>query len=96
MKKGWVIFGTIMQLFMALITFFMTVFSGGGFVNKGGVSDIDIQILEISILILPSLCLIAILMVFIKYSNGASAKAYLWHGLPILGWLIYYCYTSTL
>jgi len=96
MKKGWVIFGTIMQLLFALFTFFMTVFAGGGFINKGGVSDIDIQILEMSIFVLPSLCLIAILMVLIKYSNGASVRAYAWHGLPILGWVVYYFYANSL
>ena len=61
MKKGWVIFGTIMQLLLALLTFFMTIFSGGGFINRGGVSDFDIKVLELAILVLPCLCLISIL-----------------------------------
>ena len=96
MKKGWVIFGTIMQLLLALLTFFMTIFSGGGFINRGGVSDFDIKVLELAILVLPCLCLISILIVYNKYSNGASARAYAWHGLPLLGWAIYWVYANTL
>lgn len=96
MKKGWVVFGSIVQLVLALFTLMMTVFIGGGFETRGGISNLERTILEWSILVLPSLFLLSLVIVIVKYSNKASARSYSWYLMPLLGWVAYLIYCSFL
>ena len=96
MKKGWVVLGTIMQALLALMSFMMAVFMGGGFVNKGDVSDFDIKLLELAIFVLPIICVISAIIVIVKYSAKESKRHYAWYAMPIFAWAIFLMYANTL
>jgi len=96
MTLFWVIAGSVLQLFLALMLFMLAIFAGGGYVNKGELTTFQVSVLNFAIIALPSLCIIAGGIVIYQYLNNGSASSYWWHCLPVIGTTLYIIYGNSL
>ncbi|TQV72198.1 hypothetical protein FLL45_18435 [Aliikangiella marina] len=85
----WVTIGAFFQLGLAFMLFMLAAFAGGGVANGKNLSELQLKILGIFIYLLPLLSVIAAAIIIYQYRQGGSSAAYWWHGLPILGAIIY-------
>ncbi len=83
MSLFWVVCSVVGQLSLAFMLFMLVAFSAGGIANAGGVSARDMLLLNVSLYVLPLLCLVSAGLMIHGYLSGASARAYWWHLLPI-------------
>ena len=97
MSLTWVIIGAIAQLMLAFFLFMVVAFSAGGIVNRSEpLKPIQISLLNLSIYLLPALCLVGAIMLIAGYRNDWSTATYWWHLLPIAGAAIYLTYAIKL
>jgi hypothetical protein len=89
MSSGWVIVGTIGQLVLGGFLFMFSIFAGAGIANGNELSKTQIRMLDISIFMLPAVCVFSAGVVLVLYKAGASASAYWWHVLPLLTAAVY-------
>lgn len=97
MSLTWVIIGTIAQLMLAFFLFMLVAFSAGGIVNrKEPLKPIQSSLLNLSIYLLPGLCLVSALLLIYGYRHEWNATTYWWHLLPIAAAAIYLTYAIKL
>ena len=89
-----VILGTIFQLALSLFLFMLAAFAGGGIVNGRNLSELQIKILDISLYVLPCLCLISAGIVIYQYTHGGTNNSFWWYSMPIVAAIIYIIYVS--
>jgi len=94
MSLVWVVVGSFMQMVLALFLFMMAAFAGGGVVSGRNLPKWQIAILDLSIYLLPALCLISAGVVIFKYLNGGSNAAFWWYLLPIVASVIHLTFTT--
>ncbi|QEY15907.1 hypothetical protein D0C16_07945 [Cellvibrio sp. KY-GH-1] len=97
MSLTWVIIGSIAQLMLAFFLFMLVVFSAAGIANNNeALKPIHLTLLNLSIYLLPALCLISAGVVIYEYRNGGSAIAYWWYLLPVVAAVVYLVYAVNL
>lgn len=97
MSLTWVIIDTIAQLMLAFFLFMLVAFSAGGIVNrKEPLKPIQSSLLNLSIYLLPGLCLVSALLLICGYRNNWSTATYWWQLLPITATAIYLAYAIKL
>ncbi len=97
MSITWVIIGSIAQLMLAFFLFMLVVFSAAGIANNNeALKPIHLTLLNLSIYLLPALCLISAGVVIYQYRSGGSAIAYWWYLLPVVSAAIYLVYAVNL
>jgi hypothetical protein len=96
MSLGWTVVGTIAQLMLALFLFMLVVFSASGVANDGSLGKFQLGILNLSIFLLPALCVLSALIVCMLHWRGAGAMAYWWYALPLVGTAVYLGYVIVL
>lgn len=96
MSLVWVVIGTFTQLCFAFFLFMLAAFAGGGYANGNSLKPIQVAILDLSLYLLPALCVISAGVVIMLYRSDAGAVAYLWYLLPVIGTVIYFLYTNNL
>jgi hypothetical protein len=96
MSLPWIILGTIAQLMLALFLFMLVVFSGGGLVTGNKFSKIQMDILNLSMFVLPGACIVSVVVVWMLYWHGAGVSAYWWYALPLAATGAYLAYAISL
>ena len=96
MSLVWVVVGTFAQLCFAFFLFMLAAFAGGGYANGNSLKPMQLAILNLSLYLLPALCVISAGIVIALYRHDAGAGSYLWYCLPIIGTVIYFTYTNNL
>ena len=84
MSIGWVVLGTILQLFLALFLFMFVGFTAGGIANGRSLRKYQSAILDLSLYFLPATCIICAGIVIYQYNNSGSVNSYWWYALPLL------------
>lgn len=92
MSWGWTLLGMFGQLLLAYLLFMLVAFSGGGLANGRSLRPRQLQVLNLSIFVLPSACLGSALIVLGLQVFGAGAGAYAWHALPMVATVLYLGY----
>ncbi|OOG55443.1 hypothetical protein [Rhodanobacter sp. C03] len=92
MSSGWLIFGTIAQLMLAYFLFMVVVFSAAGMGNTASLGRLQLAILNLSMYVLPALCVLSAGIVLYLYKHGASAASYWWYALPLAATALYLIY----
>lgn len=87
-----VVLGTIGQLVLGYFLFMLVVFSGGGAANGATPGRWALGILNLSIYLLPGLCVLSAGIVIQLYRHGAGGGAYGWYALPLLATALYLGY----
>lgn len=96
MSIVWVIIGSFLQLCLALFLFMLVVFSGGGIANGSSLGPVQLKIINLSMYLLPSICLLSAGIVIYQYLKGGSAYSYSWYALPVLATFFYFFYVNNL
>jgi hypothetical protein len=94
MSLIWVILGSISQLCLSVFVFMLTAFMGGGIANGRDLSSLQSKIIDLSLFVLPCLCLISAGIVIYQYSNSGTSSAYWWYSMPIIATIAYVIYAS--
>lgn len=92
MSSGWLIFGTIAQLMLAYFLFMVVVFSAAGMSNTASLGRLPLVILNLSMYVLPALCVLSAGIVLYLYKHGGSAASYWWYALPLVALAVYLIY----
>lgn len=96
MSLFWVVFSVVAQLGLAMMLFLLVAFSGGGIANQDKVSESVILVLDVSLYVLPLLCVISAGLMIHGYLSGASARTYWWHLLPMPAAIAYLVFALSL
>ncbi len=96
MTFGWILLGTLGQLMLAYFLFMVVAFSAGGLVNGARLRKTELRILDLSIYLLPALCVLSAAIVIGLYLRGGSAACYGWYALPLAGAAWYVAYAVML
>lgn len=96
MTPLWVILGTISQACLAMLVFMIVAFSAGGIANGSSLNSIQMGVLNLSLFILPGLCVISGGIVIYQYYNGGDASSYWWYAMPVLATVVYLIYAASL
>ncbi len=96
MSLTWVIIGSIAQLMLAFFLFMLVVFSAAGIANNKALKPIHLTPLNLSIYLLPALCLISAGVVIYQYRNGGDAQVYWWYLVPVVAAVVYLVYVTRL
>ncbi len=96
MSLTWVIVGSVVQLMLSLFVFMVVAFSAGGVANGNNLNRIQVGILNLSIYVLPALCLLSAGIVIFCYKTGGSAYSYWWYTAPVILTLAYLFYANSL
>ncbi|GLQ90248.1 hypothetical protein [Dyella flagellata] len=96
MSFGWTLAGTITQLMLALFLFMLVVFSAGGLANGASLGKLQMGILNLSIYLLPALCVLSALIVLYLQWHGGSAMSYWWYTMPLVATVLYLAYAIIL
>ena len=96
MSLLWVIAGSIFQVFLSVFLFMLVAVSAGSIANNNTVSELQSSILNISIYLLPLICLLSAGIVIFQYTMNSSSLSYWWNTLPIAMTIIYLLFTLSL
>lgn len=96
MSFGWTLFGTITQLLLAYFLFMLVVFSAAGLANGSQLGKLQLGILNLSIYLLPLLCVLSAAIVVYLYRHGGSAASYEWYAMPLAATVLYLGYAIIL
>lgn len=96
MTFGWILLGTLGQLMLAVLLFMGVVFSAGGLGAGARLGKAELRILNLSIYLLPALCVLSAAIVIGLYLHGGSAASYGWYVLPLVGAVSYFAYAVML
>lgn len=94
MSLSWVILGTFFQLGLALFLFMLAAFAGGGIANGRSLSELQSKILDLSLYCLPGLSLVSAGIIVYQYTQGGTIDSYWWHGMPVVGAIVYIVWVS--
>lgn len=83
MKLWAVVLGTGWLGGLAMLSFMLCVFAGGGLVNGGKVGAWGTRFLDMSMLALPALCILANVMLWVAYVRDWGAFHYWWNAFPL-------------
>jgi hypothetical protein len=96
MTFGWTLAGTLSQLMLAGFLFMLVVFSAGGMANGLALGRVHLAILNLSMFLLPALCVASIVVVLYLHAHGGGASSYWWYVMPLVGALLYVGYAVAL
>lgn len=96
MSFGWTLFGTIAQLLLAYFLFMVVVFSAAGIANGSQLGKLQLGILNLSIFLLPALCVLSAAIVVYLHRHGGSAASYGWYAMPLAATALYLGYAIIL
>ncbi|MEO8998632.1 MAG: hypothetical protein ABI227_06665 [Rhodanobacter sp.] len=96
MSSGWLILGTIGQLLLAYFLFMVVVFSGAGIANGNNPGKLQLMLLNLSMYVLPAVCVLSAGMVLYLYKHGGSVLSYWWYALPLAVAALYLVYAISL
>ncbi len=74
MSLIWVVLGTIFQIFLFNFVAMVVAFSAGGIVNGHSLSRVQMFILDLSLYLLPILCVVSAGIVIYQYNIGGSTN----------------------
>ncbi|GLQ96167.1 hypothetical protein [Dyella mobilis] len=89
MSVVWTVLGTIVQLMLAPFLFMLVVFSASSIADAG---TVETGILNLSIFLLPALCVVSGLIVIYLHWRRRGAASYWWYGMPVVGTAAYLAY----
>jgi hypothetical protein len=92
MSLGWVIAGTVGQMFLGFFLLMLVIFSAAGIANGNDLAPHETGILDFSIFALPSLCAICACIVLYLYHVDAGASSYWWYAVPVVAAALYLIY----
>jgi len=90
MSGGWVIAGTILQFFLAIILLNFVVFSIGIFES----TPLNNAVFQLSLLAVPATCLLSAGIVIYSYYHSGNANTYWWYVLPLFAAVAYFIYVA--
>ena len=96
MSLGWTLLGAIGQLVLANFMFMPAVFIGGGAASGTSRSKSVLRVLDLSMYLLPALCVLSAGIVICLHGLGGSAMSYGWYAMPLVGALLYMGYVRAL
>lgn len=96
MSFAWTLLGTIGQLLLAYLLFMLVVFSAGGLGAGARLGRAERRVLNLSIYLLPALCVLSAGIVIGLYLRGGGAASYGWYALPLAGAVSYVAYAARL
>lgn len=96
MSLLWVIFGTVVQLVLAMVFFMFVVFSSAGIANGHALTKLQSGILDFSLYALPLSCVVSAGLVFLLYWKGSGTGAYWWYVLPAVAAVAYLAFALVL
>ena len=96
MSLGWTLLGTLGQLALANFMFMLAVFAGGGLASGTSRSKSVLRVLDLSMYLLPALCVLSAGIVICLHWLGGSAASYAWYAMPPVGALSYVAYVRAL
>lgn len=96
MSFAWTLLGTIGQLVLAYLLFMLVAFSAGGLVNGARLGKVELRVLNLSIYLLPAMCVLSAGIVIGLHLLGGGVASYGWYVLPLAGMLLYVAYTTML
>ena len=89
MSWGWTIAGSIGQLMLALFLFMVVAFSWGGLGERIPLRRLELATLNLSIYLLPTLCVASAGIVIGLQWFGGGAASYGWYALPLVAAVFY-------
>ncbi|GAA6170264.1 hypothetical protein [Sessilibacter corallicola] len=92
MSVLWIIIGTIFQLMLSMFIFMLAAVVGGSFANGNNLSESKLKVLNLSLFVLPGLCIVAAGIVIYQFFSGGTNNSYFWYGLPIIGVMLYFIF----
>ncbi len=96
MSFGWTLAGTILQLMLANFLFMLVAFSGGGLASGGSLGKRRLGVLNLSLFLLPGLCVLSACIVIFLHWRGGGAISYAWYALPLVATAFYVVYVTVL
>ena len=96
MSLGWTLTGTIFELVLAYMLFMLVAFSGGGMVSGRSLTRRQTGLLDLSLFMLPGLCVLSACIVIGLHWCGGGAVSYAWYALPLLATVLYFAYLASL
>jgi hypothetical protein len=84
MSWGWTIAGSIGELMLALFLFMLVAFSAGGLGGGRPLRRFELAALNLSIYLLPALCVASAGIVVGLQWFGGGAASYRWYALPLV------------
>lgn len=96
MSFVWTLLGTIAQLMLAYLLFMLVVFSAGGLANGVALGKFQLGILNLSIFLLPALCLLSACIVIYLHLRAGGAASYAWYAMPLVATVLYVAYVTWL
>lgn len=96
MSLLWVILGTIAQLMLAVFLFMVVAFSAGDIFNNDSLNKLQMTILNMSLFVLPGICILSAGMVIYYYIVGGSSTVYWWNIVPVISAALYLIYAISL
>ncbi|OOG51111.1 hypothetical protein [Rhodanobacter sp. C01] len=96
MSLTWTILGTISQLLLAYLLFMVVVFSATGIGNDDPLGKLQLNILNLSMYVLPALCAASAGIVVYLHRHGGSAASYWWYAMPLVATVLYLVYALML
>lgn len=97
MSTLWTVLGSIAMLgLVAPMAFMLVVFSGGALANGRVLSAVQEHVLDVSLWLLPMLCVLSAGIVIYLHRHGGSALAYAWYALPFAGVAAYLVWANAL
>ena len=96
MSFGWTLAGTIMQLMLANFLFMLVAFSGGGLASGNSPGKRRIGILNLSLFLLPALCVSSACIVIWLHWRGGGAMSCAWYAMPLVATAFYVAYVTVL
>lgn len=96
MSLTWTILGTIFQLLLAYFLFMVVVFSAAGIGNGAQLDKLQLNILNLSMYVLPAMCAVSAGIVVYLHRHGGSAACYWWYAMPLAATVLYLVYAVVL
>lgn len=96
MSIGWTLAGTVAQLMLALFLFMLVVFSASGIAHGAALDKLQMGLLNLSMYLLPALCVLSALIVVYLHWHGGSAMSYWWYTMPLAAAVLYLVYAVML
>jgi hypothetical protein len=94
MTVGWTLAGTLTQLMLAGFLFMMVVFSASGIGNGVVLGRLQLTILNVSVFVLPALCVLSAGIVVYLHVHGGGATSYWWYAMPLGAMAMYLVYAA--
>lgn len=96
MTMGWTLAGTFAQLMLAGFLFMLVVFSAGGLANGLTLGRAQLAILNLSMFLIPGLCVANAGIAAYLHAHGGSVASYWWYAMPLAATLPYFAYAFAL